>query len=78
MLDNLRKESSFQPGEEEFPDAIQLEEPKPPKRSRSFDQLTGTTGKQRFFLALMLLLMVCLLGIVLVVFTGKVFLPIRF
>jgi hypothetical protein len=40
--------------------------------------MTGTTARQRFVLALMLLVMVCLLGIILLVVTGKVVLPIQF
>jgi hypothetical protein len=78
MLDNLRNESSFQPDEPEPMEIIQPEHPKPPKRRRSFDQMTGTNARQRFMLALMLLVMVCLLGVILLVFTGKVAIPIQF
>jgi hypothetical protein len=78
MLDNLRNQSSFQPDEEESQETIQPEQPKPPKKRRSFDKMTGTTARQRFVLALMLLVMVCLLGIILLVVTGKVVLPIQF
>ena len=75
MLDNLRNEASFTPDEEEPPELGQPEEPKPPKPHRSIDQITGTTGKQRLMLAVMLLVMVCLLGSILLLITGKVVLP---
>jgi hypothetical protein len=76
MLDNLRNQSSFQPDEEEPQDLVQPEKPKkPPKPRRSFDQATGTNAKQRLVLAVMLLVMVCLLGVILLVVTGKIVLP---
>jgi hypothetical protein len=74
MLDNLRNQATFK--DEEQPEIIQPEQPKPPKPSRSFDQMTHTTDKQRLLLALMLLIMVCLAGIILLVFSGKVVLPV--
>jgi len=77
MLDNLRDQASFleeeQPPETNKP--IEHTSPKLPKERkprRSFDQVTGMTAKQRFILAVMLLVMVCLLGIMLLVITGKV------
>lgn len=79
MLDNLRNQSSFQPDEEEPQELVQPEKPKkPPRPRRSFDQVTGTTAKQRLVLAVMLLVMVCLLGVILLVITGKVVPPIQF
>ena len=75
MLDNLRNQATFIPEEEE-PEIHQPEDPKPPESRRSFDQMTHTTDKQRLLLALMLLIMVCLVGIILLVFSGKVILPI--
>jgi hypothetical protein len=76
MLDNLRNQATFKPEEEEQPEIVQPEQPKPPQPRRSFDEMTRTTGKQRFLLALMLLIMVCLVGIILLVISGKVILPI--
>jgi hypothetical protein len=73
MLDNLRNQASFQ---EEEP--LDKKPPKPPKQRkprRSFDQSTGTTAVQRFFLAIMLLIVVCLLGIMFVLISGKIVLP---
>jgi hypothetical protein len=77
MLDNLRNQTSFEPGEEPL-DPIGPQSPKPRKTRRSFDQITGTKAPQRFMLSMMLLIMVCLLGVILLVFTGKVVLPLTF
>jgi hypothetical protein len=75
MLNDLRDQSSFQ-------DDTHLEEdlPKPikPKEHRGLDQLTGTNARQRFILAVMLFIVVCLLGVMLLFLTGKVVLPITF
>ena len=78
MLDNLRNQASFTPDEEEPPEPGQPEAPKPPKPHRSFDQITGTTDKQRLMLAVMLLVMVCLLGSIFLLITGKVVLPVSY
>jgi hypothetical protein len=78
MLDNLRNQASFTPDEEEPEESNKPEEPKPPKPHRSIDQITGTTDKQRLLLAVMLLVMVCLLGSIFLLMTGKVVLPISY
>ena len=78
MLDNLRNQASFTPDEEEPLEPIQPEESTLPKLRSSFDQITGTTGKQRLLLAVMLLVMVCLLGSIFLLITGKVVLPISY
>jgi len=75
MLDNLRNQAAFTPDEEEPLGPSQPEEPKPSKSSRSFDQITGTTDKQRLLLAVMLLVMVCLFGSIFLLMTGKIVLP---
>ena len=75
MLDNLRNQATFEPDEEEPLVPIQPEKSKPPKRRRSFDQMTGTTDKQRLLLAIMMLVMVCLLGVIFLIIAGKVALP---
>jgi hypothetical protein len=76
MLDNLRNQASFTPDEEEEPaEPKKPEEPKPPKPHRSIDQITGMTDKQRLMLAVMLLIMVCLLGSIFLLITGRVVLP---
>jgi hypothetical protein len=75
MLDNLRDQASFQPEDEPQPTNLP-EPPKPPRPRRTLDQITGMTAPQRFMLAVMLLVMVCLLGIVMMVISGKVILPI--
>ncbi len=75
MFDNLRNESGFieeeEPAEEiapQKPDALRPVY----KRRRTFDQVTGTTPFQRFVLASMLLVMVCLIGVALLLFTEKI------
>jgi hypothetical protein len=78
MLDNLRNQASFTPDEEEPVEPTKPEEPEPPKPQRSIDQITGTTDKQRLLLAVMVLLMVCLLGAIFLLLTGKVILPVSY
>ena len=79
MLDNLRNQASFTPDEEEVPvEPPKPEEPKPPKPHRSIDQITGTTDRQRLLLAVMVLVMVCLLGAIFLLITGKVVLPVSY
>ena len=72
MLDNLRDQTSFK--EDEFTPEPQ-EPTKAPKRRKTLDQITGMTAGQRFFLSLMLLVMVCLLGTMALIVTGTVNLP---
>jgi hypothetical protein len=83
MLDNLRNQASFQEEEEPLDSNAPKppKPPKPPKRPkspksprprRSFDQMTGMTAQQRFALAVMLLVTVCLLGVMLLFISGKV------
>jgi hypothetical protein len=88
MLDDLRNQASFK--EEEPPEVKESKPPKPakppkppkpPKKPRpriqlpSMDKMTGMTPRQRFVLAVMLLIMVCLLGMMLLLVTGKVIPP---
>ncbi len=86
MLDNLRSQTSFEPGEEE-PVSLEPEKPQKtkPKRQRlsfgprqSLDQITRMKAPQRFMLAIMLAIVVCLLGTALLILTGKVVLPLGF
>ena len=77
MLDNLRSQTSFQP-EEEPPAPVEPIKPKRSRPRRSLDQITGMKATQRFMLAVMLLMMVCLLGVILLVITGKVVPPLAF
>jgi hypothetical protein len=73
MLDNLRDQATFTDDE-----PLETEAPKPvrPRRRRSgFDQMTGTTAPQRFFLAVMLAIVVCLAGVAILFLTGKIVLP---
>jgi hypothetical protein len=71
MLDNLRDQATFQ--EEEPPqDPNPPQQPKEQKPRRSFDQITGMNAQQRFALAVMLSIIVCLLGTMLLFIFGKV------
>lgn len=70
MFDNLREQASSSPFEEEaqFQPAASTAAP-PPKQGSP--RILGTTGPQRLFLALMLMLVVCLLGTLFLMITGK-------
>jgi hypothetical protein len=73
MLDNLRDQATFTDDE-----PLESEAPKPPKRRtprRGFDQITGTTAQQRFILAVMLFIVVCLVGTVILFITNRILLP---
>lgn len=61
MFDNLRDASFY---EEEQNDAYQVPAAKPvaASRRRSNGRFLGMTAQQRFFVSLMLLLTVCLIG----------------
>jgi len=70
MLDNIRNQATFQ---EEEP--LDIDAPKPPKQRKprpSFDRITGMTAQQRFALAVMLSIVVCLLGTLVLVIFGKI------
>jgi len=71
MLDNLRDQSSFQE-EETPPDPNESKPPKPRMQIRSIDQITGMSARQRFTLAVMLLIIVGLLGTMLLLISGKI------
>lgn len=75
MLDNLRDQASFQPGEE-LPSFDPPKKVKPRKQRRSFDQLVGMTAPQRFVLSVMVLAMVCLLSVMCLLVTERVVPPI--
>ena len=83
MLDNLRNQTSFQPDAEEIPESFEPETPKKkqrpaPRKPRNLDQITRMKASQRFMVAFMLAIMVCLLGMTLLVLTGKMVLPVGF
>jgi len=73
MLDNLRDQAaSSSIFKEEEPPQRLPDEPKPPRRKRTFDQVSGTTALQRFILVFMLFVLVVLLGAGVLVLMGKV------
>ncbi len=72
MFDGLRNEaqetSGFDEGQIEFfPD----EKNAVPSRKRSSGKILGLTAQQRFLLAFMLMMAVCVMGAMLMIFTGK-------
>lgn len=73
MLDNLRNQASFE--DDEFTPEPAEPQPKPKKRSRTIDQMTGMNAKQRFFLAVMLLVVVCLMGFMFLMVMDKIVPP---
>jgi anti-sigma factor RsiW len=75
MLDDLRN-SLMDPYDEE-----EVHEEKPQRQAQkatksSTENFLGMTAAQRFIVALMVLLMVCLLGAFFLLVTGKIALPI--
>jgi hypothetical protein len=72
MLDNLRDQATFKEEEEKPVPPKKIKPPKQRKQVRSFDEMTHMTARQRFALAVMLLVIVCLLGTMLLVISGKI------
>jgi len=71
MLDNLRDQAASSQFEEEVvPVQEEVESTKPP-----LNQILGINAQQRFILSVMLLFVVCLLGVMFLFVTGKVFPP---
>ena len=76
MLDNLRDQATFQDDE-----PLESDAPKPKRQRKSlrgFDQITRTTAQQRFILAVLLSIVVCVVGTALLILTEKVILPFMF
>ncbi|KAF0107794.1 MAG: hypothetical protein FD146_1425 [Anaerolineaceae bacterium] len=74
MLDNLRDQAASSPFfQQEEPIAEQAPEGPPPRKT--IDQLTGMNARQRLILAAMLLVVVCLLGTMALLVTGRFVLP---
>lgn len=72
MFDDLRNSGSQFIEEEEPQIELPAQKPRPQRRHQPF---LGMTGPQRFTLALMLFLSVCVLGALCLVATGRVVLP---
>jgi uncharacterized membrane protein len=75
MLDNLRDQTSFQPDEDPSASDSFDKPVKRRRRRRTIDQVTGMTGLQRFILSAMVFTIILLLGVLLMVVTGKFILP---
>jgi hypothetical protein len=74
MLDNLRDQASSSPFFEKEEPVVEkvIEEP---ARKKTIDEITQMNAKQRFILAVMLLMIVCLMGVMVLLVTGRFVLP---
>ena len=70
MLDDIRKSAS-EPSQQENTPQLQNTEPQPEDEKK----FLGMTAKQRFILALLLLISICVLGSLCLVVFGKVYIP---
>ena len=73
MFDNLREQANSSPIYEEeaqFQQAAGTSTPAPVRRSSG--RLLGMTATQRFALAVMLMMIVCILGSMMLLMTGKI------
>jgi len=76
MFDNLRDDSSFYEDEQNdlYQEPVAQAEPATvaaPKRRRRETRFLGMTAQQRFLLAFMLMITVCVMGVLAMVVTGK-------
>lgn len=69
MLDNLRDQASATPFIEDDEQLLGEAPPRPPRASGRF---LGMTAPQRFVISLMLLFTVCLLGVLVLLVTGRI------
>jgi hypothetical protein len=71
MFDNLREQVNSSPLYENEAQFQSAEEPGA-AMPRTSDRLLGMTPAQRFFIALMLMILVCLVGAMFLLVTGKI------
>ncbi len=71
MFDNLREQANSTPFYEEEAKFQQAAGTTIPPRGSSNGRILGTTGQQRFILAIMLMLIVCLMGTFVLLVTGR-------
>ncbi len=74
MFDNLREQanpSPFYEEEAQFQEAAETTTYAPPPRRPSSGKFLGLNAPQRFFLSLMLMMTVCIIGALALVVTGK-------
>ncbi len=72
MFDNLREQANSSPFYEEEAQFQQAAPSAPPVVRRTAGRLLGMTATQRFVLVVMLMLIVCLLGSMALLITGKI------
>ena len=75
MLDNLRDQASSSSLFNEEEPSSDAPKPKAPRRRKNLSRSVGLTAQRRFFLSLMLFIVVALLGTTLLLITGKVVPP---
>ncbi len=75
MFDNLRDDSSFyeeEPNNDLYQEpAAELAQPVAVRRRRRSSRYLGLTAQQRFILALLLLVTVCVMGVLAMFITGR-------
>ncbi len=75
MFDNLREQANSSPFYEEEaqfqPAASTTTAATPQRRSSSSNRILGMTAAQRFLISVMFMFMVCILGALVLVITGK-------
>ncbi len=76
MFDGLRNDASDASGFDDqqvefFPDENKKPTPAPARRRKSSGRFLGMTAPQRFLIAVMLMIMVCSLGAMCMVISGK-------
>jgi hypothetical protein len=72
MFDDLRKEATGAAPEGDSAQAKSAEKAPAPKARRKSKKIFGLTAQQRFIVAVMLMLMVCAIGSMLLLVTGKI------
>ncbi len=72
MFDNLREQANSTPFYEDEAQFREAEGISTPIRRRSSGRFLGMTPQQRFFLAVMVFIAVCILGASLLLVTGRI------
>jgi uncharacterized protein involved in exopolysaccharide biosynthesis len=75
MLDNLRDQAASSPYFQKEEEPVLDKEPQAPPPRKTIDQLTGMNARQRFILSAMFFVVVCLLGSMVLLVTGRFVLP---
>ena len=71
MFENLRDSSLYDDEQNDLTPEPQVKPAASPKQKRKKSRSSGMTGAQRFLLASMLMIMVCVLGLLVMLVTGS-------